>query len=481
MTAEVVIGVLLAASGFGVLAPVMRDVTGAARLWLAIPIGAAVYLQTSLLLIVLTGTLEPQLALGITAVLGIAGLVAGGLRGDLDLRAIAWAGGAIGVAVVTVILARIWHLTRLTPDSIRYLLAATDLVRPNAVQEMHRADLLVRQIGLPTLHALFETIDRRYVASIGPLFGVSGLGLFAWLTWRVTERMDIRKRKWLVVAAILFLGTSNRLVYDAFYINTHIQMAAFLLIAIAGSWLAVSKRWTGWAWPAGLALAATLLLRPEAPLVVAIVLVTIGASKATWPVRLAMALPAVFTMSLWYGIVLWQNAFDGDVISLTAPVFGSLVAVLGAALVVIIGGLQSAQQWIGYTDRVALAGLALLVVFYAIRTPDILVTAVQATYQNLTYDGLWLLTWVGALGLLAVALIVQRIPDARLWTVPIVGFGLLFWLLPLLRGGAWRVGSGDSGNRILAHILAVVVAFLVLAAQDESTRSESGIEPASPG
>jgi hypothetical protein len=179
-----------------------------------------------------------------------------------------------------------------------------------------------------------------------------------------------------------------------------------------------------------------------------------------------MALPAVFTMSLWYGIVLWQNAFDGDVISLTAPVFGSLVAVLGAALVVIIGGLQSAQRWIGYTDRVALAGLALLVVFYAIRTPDILVTAVQATYQNLTYDGLWLLTWVGALGLLAVALIVQRIPDARLWTVPIVGFGLLFWLLPLLRGGAWRVGTGDSGNRILAHVLSVVVAFLVLAAQD---------------
>jgi hypothetical protein len=51
-----------------------------------------------------------------------------------------------------------------------------------------------------------------------------------------------------------------------------------------------------------------------------------------------------------------------------------------------------------------------------------------------------------------------------LWTVPILGFGLLYWLLPLLRDGAWRVGTGDSGNRILAHIIAVVVMFLVLAA-----------------
>ena len=63
-----------------------------------------------------------------------------------------------------------------------------------------------------------------------------------------------------------------------------------------------------------------------------------------------------------------------------------------------------------------------------------------------------------------VALIVQAIPDARVWTVPIIGFALLHWALPYVREGAWRVGAGDSGNRIMAHYLAVTVIFLVLAA-----------------
>jgi hypothetical protein len=337
---------------------------------------------------------------------------------------------------------------------------------------MNDADLLLRQIGLPTLHAFFGLVDRDYVASIAPLFGISGLGLFTWFAWQVTDRMPVAKRRLLVLAAVLFLATANRLIYDAFYINTHIQMAVFLLIAIVGSWLAVSKGMTGWAWPVGLALAAALLLRPEAPLVVAIVLVTIGASRANWPVRLATTVPPVVVMALWYGVVLWQNTNNGDAISLTAPVFGSLVAVTGAALVVAVGGLQSAREWIGYTDRVALAGLAVVLVFFTARTPEILVTSLEATIRNVTYNGLWLFTWMAALGLLGVALLVHRIPDARLWTVPILGFGLMFWLLPLLRDGAWRVGTGDSGNRILAHILLVVVAFLVLAAQDATTTGE---------
>jgi len=377
---------------------------------------------------------------------------------------------------VTVIVARVVHLTRLTPDSLRYLLAADDLALPDAFEQVHRADLLLRQIGLPSLHTLSDLTDRRYMASIAPLFGVSGLGLFTWLAWRFTQGSETRRRMWLVVGAVLFLGSTNRLVYDSFYINSHIQMAVFLLIAVAGSWLAVTTDKPGWAWPAGLALAATLLMRPEAPLVVAVVMAAVAASRATWPVRWAMTLPSVVVMALWYGIALWQHANFGNRIALTAPVFGSLVAVFGATGVTIAGGWAQARSVVRHFDLIALAGLALLVAGYGVRSPDVVVGSIKATFRNLTYDGMWMLTWVAALGLLAVALLVQRVPDSRLWTVPILGFGLLYWLLPLIRDGAWRVGTGDSGNRILAHIIAVVVVFLVLAAV-EPTESE----PASGG
>jgi hypothetical protein len=184
-------------------------------------------------------------------------------------------------------------------------------------------------------------------------------------------------------------------------------------------------------------------------------------------------MPSVVVMALWYGIALWQHANFGNRIALTAPVFGSLVAVFGATGVTIAGGWARARSVVRHLDLFALAGLALLVAGYGVRSPDVVVGSIKATFRNMTYDGMWMLTWVAALGLLAVALLVQRVPDSRLWTVPILGFGLLYWLLPLIRDGAWRVGTGDSGNRILAHIIAVVVVFLVLAAV-EPTEPEPG-------
>ncbi len=468
MMAEVLIGASLAFSGFGILAPVHRAVPGWARVWTSFPIGAAGYLIVALTLTIVAGKLTPEVALAMTVGLGVVGLVVAASTDRPDRADLKWGCYTIGVAVVTVIVARILHLTRLTPDSLRYLLAANDLALPDAFEQVHRSDLLIRQIGLPSLHTLSELTDRRYMASIAPLFGVSGLCLFTWLTWRFTQGWEARRRMWLVVGSVLFLGSTNRLVYDSFYINSHIQMAVFLLIAVGGSWLAVTTDKSGWAWPAGLALAATLLMRPEASLVVAVVLVAIAASRATWPVRWAMTLPSVVVTALWYGIALWQHANLGDQLSLTSPVFGSMVAVFGAGLTAMGSGLKRVRPIARYFDRLALVGLTILLVVRGIGDPDVLSGSAEATFRNLTYDGLWLVTWIATLTLLAVALAIHRIPDGRQWTIPIAGFGLLYWLLPLIRDGAWRVGAGDSGNRILAHILPVVVIFLVLAAVEHA-------------
>jgi hypothetical protein len=273
----------------------------------------------------------------------------------------------------------------------------------------------------------------------------------------------------------VFLASSNRLLYDAFYINTHIQMAVFLLICVAGLWFAVSSGWAGWAWPAGLSLSATLLLRAEAPLVAAIILMAVAASRANWSVRVAALAPTLGVMVVWYGIALREHANYGDLISLTAPVFGSLAAVFTASVIVVLAGFEKLRPLGRHVDLAALVGLAALLVLFATQQPDLIVESLRATAQNIAYAGWWMTTWVTTLALLPVAILVHRIPDSRLWTTPILGFGLLYWLLPLLREGAYRAGAGDSGSRILAHILPVVVAFSVLAAAD---KHDVDIDPA---
>lgn len=466
MMVEIGIGVLLAAVGFAVLAPLHRDLGGWAQLWLALPVGAAVYLMVALLGLAMAATLDPDLALLVTTGVGIVGAALAIRTGAWDGKLLGWAVATAVLAAITVLVARTYHLTRLTPDSLRYLLFSSDIRLPDALHEIHRSDLITRQMGLPSLHALSALSDRRYLASIGPLFGVSGLGFFIWLTWRSTRRVATHRRLSLVTAAVIFLGTSNRLVYDVFYINTHIEVAVYLLIAISGSWLAVTTRNSSWALPAGLALAATLLFRAEAPIVAGIVLVALGACRTGWPTRLVMVTPTLFVSALWYGVILWRFAPDGDAISLMAPVFGSLIVVLGGTSLVLAGGVKRLSPLIRHADWVMLAAILATLAVMSVRDVDILVRSVEATVANLTGSGLWLLTWPAAIVLLTVALMVHGVPAGRVWTTSIVGFGLLFWLLPFVREGAWRIGAGDSGNRILAHILSVLVAFLVLATID---------------
>jgi hypothetical protein len=462
---EIAIAVALTFSGSALLTAVRRDVSAAARCWLSLPIGAAAYLIVALVSLVFVGTLDPAITLlavlGLGLVVAAVSLVKGGIRRDDVL----WMLMGVGIAVVTALAARQWHLTRLTPDSLRYLLASNDLVLTEGLREMNATDLVTRQVGLPALQSLSDMVGRRYLASLGPLFGVFGLGLFAWLALDVTQGvLGRRNRLILVGTAILFLVSSNRLVYDSFYINTHIQMASYLLISVAGIWLAVSRGLSRWAIPSGLALAVTLVFRPEAPLVVAIVLVTVAASRADMSIRLAMTLPTLAVATLWYGLGLWRYAAGGDEISPTAPVFGSLVAIAVAVVLCLASGADRARPWARWLDLAGVAGLALLLAFYVATDPTVFGLSIEATARNLVRDGFWLLTWVAAIALLVVALIVQAIPDARVWTVPIIGFALLYWALPYVREGAWRVGAGDSGNRILAHYLAVSVLFLVLAA-----------------
>ena len=50
--------------------------------------------------------------------------------------------------------------TRLTPDSLRYLLASNDLVLTEGLREMNATDLVTRQIGLPVLQSLSDLVGR---------------------------------------------------------------------------------------------------------------------------------------------------------------------------------------------------------------------------------------------------------------------------------------------------------------------------------
>lgn len=463
MLVEVIIAVTLVTVGFVLLGRWSGDLGEVGRVVLSLPIGAAVYLIVALGMVVIVGTLEPGVALGLTALGGLGGLAIGGRRGWSG-NAFRWLAVALGATVIIVVAARLLHLTRLTPDSLRYILASNNLVTPDALGAMHPVDLHDRNLAVPSLHALSDLTDRRYLASIGPLFGAAGFGLFVYLTWQATARVERAARVRLIAAATVFLVMSNRLLYDVFYIHTHIYVAVYVLVAMTGIWFTVTRGSPGWAVPAGMSLAVTLLIRPETPLVVALLLVVAASTGAGRATRLWLGLPAVGIVGVWYGM-LWSWVPGGDRIAVDAPIFGGIVAVGGAALVLLLGEIPALERTVRRSDLILVGLLGLMLATFVAVAPGIFVDSLEATVSNLVlFQGRWHVTWPVLLALVGVALVFARGPDARLWSVPVVGYLLIWWLLPYLRGNAWRVGTGDSGNRILAHIIFVVVAYVVIAA-----------------
>lgn len=479
--------------GIGVLAPLHHRVPVLAVASLAFPAGAAAFLLAALGQLVGTGTVYPRPALLTAAVIGVMGVVAAVVFRTLSLRTVAAAGLAVAGAALVTLVAFTQHLTRLTPDSMDHLMIAVDLERPDAMTEIRPDDLMKRQVGLAMMHTLSAVTERDYLSALSPMFGACAFAFFAWFLWSRTGHLAAKRRWWLAGIATMFLVASNRMLFHAFYVNIHMIVALLLIVAIAGLWMAVTDRDPAWAPIAGVALALTLLFRPESPLVIALVLIPLAVSSGGVRVRAWATLPVLAVLIPWYSL-LWSHVPGGSDVSLTAPVFGNIVAVLGSCALVGLGAVERTRALPALADRLVLWGLLGLLGVYAVGNPSILGNTLWVSIANLGPDltfhysvggsGVWMFTWTFALAIAVLAILVHRVSDGRMWTTPILGFGILYLLLPYLRGSPWREGTGDSGSRIVTHILMVIVAFAVLALLSLESNEEDdpvGAEPSTSG
>jgi hypothetical protein len=94
--------------------------------------------------------------------------------------------------------------------------------------------------------------------------------------------------------------------------------------------------------------------------------------------------------------------------------------------------------------------------------------AVWTTFSNLAVnmatEGLWSTLWWVAPLLVFGAYIAISFPFQRYFLLPLVTFAVALPVFAYLRGSPYRVGFGDSGNRMLMHVVLVLALYLMLAA-----------------
>lgn len=465
-------GIILGMLALGLVLMGRSGITAAGRISgtvLAILVGAAVVTVATGLLILAgaptgratTGSIAIAIALahrrlssGVSALTDVA--AARHARLSVPVLALG-AFGLGGIAALSAVLRNDGILT-LTPDSITLLSQAELLATGSgAVASLAPEILAKRMLSVPAIHALGGPGAGPMVV-LGPLL-LLAIGV---LTGAVAYRIAHRRFAALPAAlAAAVAGSSvvavERMLANSLYVNGHALVAA----AVLGMLLIALDARLPLAMMGPLA-ALIALSRAEGVLLAALVLV--GATLAR-PRGVEVAITRGPWLWLSAATVLRQTILlraelaSGSAAASTLGLLAVGVALAAAPLILSRGGHRRRLLFTA-AGLLALWVTAVLAVLLDVGPAR---PSLRATITNVLGAGGWGPVLV-LLGLAATFALLRATEDEFLpLAVPWLGFVPLGLLLAVLRDGAYRIGSGDSLNRMWIHLLPLLVLLIVLA------------------
>lgn len=399
----------------------------------------------------------------------------------------AWiAGGSLGVtAFFWLAFALIDRHTVMThSDSFRYMQIGGMLFHDTLRDGASLGQVQARLFALPALHSIANLWNGYYLVLAQPFFaaGVISAGV-------LVLRKAGMDRTATVLAALffaLFLLSFNRFVMHSFYLNGH-MLFALCVIAIAGAgWLMARpgpQPRAALITLQALAAVTLVLLRMEGTIMAAICLApTLLNGRIAAPVRAGLLVVLGAAVMAWNGYVLdfyndrGANVFGfltGDTAlrarnaSSSLAFFGLGLAMAAAAPLLWLKVLTNRPLiWLAALE----AGLALLLVVLVVRDPSNLLTSLAATHHNL--DRHWGASWGLLVFAFLAALAFVRLPDSIHLRLPATAFIVVVFLLAYSRNNPYRIGGGDSANRMLFHIVPVMVLLVALALTHGEVRAQ---------
>lgn len=427
--------------------------------------GISLYIVVGLVLLVLPVPTHPALTIALTGGTPLAVWFWMLLR-RRDVVVHRWWALLVGLgAIGAVVMFRSLRLTNWTYDSIQYLLNGA-LLANDHFDEASTGLVPKRLIGVPLLHAAGDINGELYLPSMSPLIAGLILALIAWLGWTAVSRHCTR---WIaaviVVGGLLLVVSLNRFIFHAFYVNGHLLFGLLLLGLVGCGWLvAVEDRDDK---PAlllvvGLAAVALVVVRAEGCIVVGLAILPIILDHTT-----SVRFKALLLASVGSCVVAWQwfvaIAYLDDGLSVPISVLG--LVFVGVAMLLAIPVLR--WQMLSRHRRVLLWAVELtlwlaLAIAFA-RKPDILIDSFSATVQNTIFGtGSWGLSLLILLTMTTVALWIQ-VPESTRLRFSLTTFVPFAFLLAYLREAAYRVGEGDSLNRMWIQLVPLAVLYIIIA------------------
>jgi hypothetical protein len=370
-----------------------------------------------------------------------------------------------------------YNYASVSPDSVNQILFGRVLVL-DGITDWVSTEFASRGIFLPAIQSASVFLGDDYLWSVQPVFGASFCLVFIYLTQRALcthKQQPSITWGWAGAAGFTLMVGVFFMLFQVFYIHNNFLSGIYLFVAVASFWLALQEDNHSWLIVGMLAMAAFTLARIEAALFGMIFLsILIAARQFSYRTRLLIVLPYSVFGGLWYVFLLLNipsgEDVTGSTLSPSRIILVSGIFVAASVGIVLTRYERVRRQVLPYVPYLMGAGLLAGLGMVLVSEPGNLHEAIRNTIDNMLFAIWWPQTWISywwgmtwftMLLLALVSLTLPRIPHERLFALGIPAFFVLVFDFLLVRGG-YRLGWGDSANRMLVHILPVIVFYFAL-------------------
>lgn len=323
-------------------------------------------------------------------------------------------------------------------------------------------------------HGAAAALGLEYFHALQPVFAFSFVAIFFYFSYFCLRTVGCSLWGAVILASAITLALFSTyfMFFQFFYIHNSFPSACYLFIAVVSLWLGLDRKNDGWFYFSILPLLSFALLRTEGPLIMALFLF-LAFTRTGIAMRTARAvlLPMALAIFIWYVFLISIIETGSDILTPTRA-----VAVIGPLLVFsLIRSIVSDRLLQLVQLRASVVFVVMLVmvaVTLTIIKSEHMLSSLEVMTLNMHYAGRWGWTWHVAGALFLVGLIRPRFAHCDFMLLGILAFLLTVYILVFLRP-PYRLGWGDSANRILTHILPIIFLYDALRISSRETTPES--------
>ncbi len=316
---------------------------------------------------------------------------------------------------------------------------------------------------LPLIHAAAPMIGVDYLSALHPCIFLSLAACFVVLGRMMLLELGRPAAEALVLPAVAACvsGSTFFFAYQAFYIHNSLPVTAYVTVYAGTLWLALRQRRPQWLVFSMAALTCFCLARCESVLFAAVMLLPlIAAVELPYRIRLACVLPFAAAMILWQMRLVLLIGTQADILT-PQRVAAQTLLLGGTGVLAVLTARPFGRRLAAASVPLALLALGVGAGGLSVARPEHMARCATAILTNLAFEGGWSALWYLAAGLILLVWTAPPIPHQQVLTVPLWAVPLGAYAMGAMRV-PYRLGFGDSANRMMTHIVPLVLLYVLL-------------------